>query len=289
MEATIYPESLVSFLLCLLAFLIVRGMRFPRRNRLIWLVAGFVCSLAALTRPSLQVIPLAVVASMLVARYAKSRHWITELAFDWKSVAAFSFLPALLLGGYGLFNTIESGYFRLALGRGFSLLNYVGHPELYTDLPPDLSHIQGAYLSAAESRPGNERLGWGVMLQPVLQARREAGEFHLDWDEAAFEVARAVIASNPIGYLRVWSRVGLVYLTSYSVSFGLFPTQEVRQNSAFAQIPMQRYRHVRFLETLWKSAQPIISLAAVLLPPLMFILVTQSSARGRPTWGRWLA
>jgi hypothetical protein len=241
-------------------------------------LAGAVIAVAALTRPSLQLVPVAVVLCLGEAKLLKPV--AARQALRWRYLVAFLFIPVLLIGGYGLYNASTTGFFRLALGQGFSMLNYVGHPEIYQNLPPQLARIKTLYEDYKIQHPNSDPvLGWGVMLEPVLEAQRQAGQYYQDWDQAALQVAQQAILSNPGGYLKVWSDVASEYLSSYFVWYGLFESSDITQTAANAQVSPSEYEIVRGLESVWRLIQPFFSLFILIAPPLIVLISSQWAPR----------
>ena len=272
MEVTIYSETLITFFLCSLAYLLILGNSPSNERSIYWLIAGVVSSFLLITRPVMQLIPMMIVLCMVLMLVTERVGIYCLSKLGWKQVVIYMFVPALVWGSYGLFNLSESGFFRLALGRGFSLLNYVGHPQLYRRLPPELSHITSLYEKQALMNPGRSYFGWGEMLEPIIDAQRQMGFYYQDWDEAAFLVASRAILYNPTGYLRVWLPVFIEFNTSYFVWHGLFATPEVEQDLHNAQIVSYKYEIVRFLEKAWRIVQPLLSLLSLISESVICVI-----------------
>jgi hypothetical protein len=231
-----------------------------------------------LTRPSLQLVPVAVVLCLGGAKLLKSI--AARQALRWRYMVAFLFIPVLLIGGYGLYNASTTGFFRLALGQGFSMLNYVGHPEIYQNLPPQLARIKTLYEEYRIRHPGSGPvLGWGVMLEPTLEAQRQVGQYYRDWDQAALQVAQQAIVSNPSGYLGVWYDVVSEYLSSYIVWYGLLKNPDIAQTATNAQVSPSQYAIIRGLESIWGLIQPFLGLFTFLAPPLIVLFSSQRAPR----------
>jgi hypothetical protein len=262
MEVTIYAETLALLLVNLAAVLLVVGFQRAPTRAVPLFGSAAVWTAAALVRPVFALAAGVVVAGLWLA--------VTRRRLSWRLALLVSLVPCLVLGGYAIYNSSTSGFVRLALGRGFSMLNYVGYPAIYQSLPPHLAHIRRAYQEEAV-RTGEAYLGWGRMLQPVLKAQQEHGGYHQDWDEAAARVALDAIRNNPRGYARIWGEVLRQYLSDYFVWYGLFTGPDIPQEQPAARIGGGLYAAVRLAEGFWKGVTAPLSAAALLLPPVVVL------------------
>jgi hypothetical protein len=263
MEVTIYSETLATFLATASLFGCVVGMKHPGGSTprgVALLLAGLLAGMASFVRPSLVVLVGAVPLGMLVAVAA-----CRNTAVAARDVAAWLLLSVLLLGGWAAWNQAHGYGFRLALGRGFSLLNYTGRPEIYSRLPEHMQDVTALYRElAAEHR--TENVGWGLALGPALALMTAKGEDTSDWDRAAHAFAMRAIIEQPAGYLRVWWRVLAEYLTDYFVWFGLLQNERVVQEGPASQVGETQYRVVRGAERAWKFGFFFLTLATLGLP-----------------------
>lgn len=276
MEVTVYAETLATFFVACATWLFVGSVirnGGPRR----WAMLGAVTAFGAWTRPALALlIPTMGFGVFLSELYtlrattprtalvaAKARAVLVPLAF-------FLLPPILLIGGTIAANGLWGGSYRLANGMGFSSLNFVGRPEVYRHLPPDLHWVTRVY----EENDDQVRFGyirWSVVLRPLLDARRQQGLPTSDWDRAALDTTWRVIRARPAVYLEVWRRTFLKYWRDYLLIFGPWQSETMGEKPARLQVTQSQWAVALALRTVWKRLQPVLSALCFLALPLLLL------------------
>ncbi len=255
-EVTVYSESLTASLLCIFVYLAARAMG---ERSLVWpAAAGLTMAGLCLTRPAFQAVLAASI--LLLVLFRRRQAAVYFLA---------AFFPVM---GFCLFNQSRDGVFRIAMGRGFSMLNYVGHPGIYGNLPPRLANVAGLYREVTAGLPPGAVVGWGDgVLEKISVAEAAAGRVWRDWDEMGISVATCAIRANMPEYLKIWRRVFREYRADYFVWFGLYRNETVPVRDDTAQISGLRLRIVLGLRELWKLAQPYLTAANLFVFPAVLL------------------
>ena len=254
MEVTIYSETLSTFLLLLAIYAYLRATASPTKLNLSLL--GLNIAFLAITRPIFQaLIPL--MAIFVLVPGLKRRGLKGIIPVLW-----FLMIPAIVMGTYSTYNFLHDRHFRIAIGRGFSSLDYLGFPEIYRNLPEDMSYIRDIYEEKAKES-GQAYVGWGQALNPLLDAQKKRGQPYRDWDEAAFFIFKKAVWANPKGYLAVWSRAFIEYMGDYVVWYGLYRNNDLPSDSKHSQVSIPIYRCVRSIENMFKLIQPVLSYVAL--------------------------
>ncbi|MCG6962779.1 MAG: glycosyltransferase family 39 protein [Acidobacteria bacterium] len=289
MEVTIYSETVAMCLVTSCAFLMVA----PRvRSRLWagWLLCGIVTALATWTRPiTLVLIPVVAMAILTSEGWTgrQGKSLVARLPLPSAAVArclgAFLLPVVLLNGGLMMWHGVTSGRCRLANGMGTSSLNYLGHPAIYKNLPPNLEWISQVY---EKLEPDRARwlpyIPWGRAIKPLMEARRERGLPAADWDAAALDTTLRAVRARPAAYARIWLATLKAYWSSYRVQYGLWRTQNDVGRIGRTQVGPARGRAVSLLESMWQRLQPVVSLLCLLAFPVACL------DRGRQPALRWM-
>ncbi|KJR40324.1 hypothetical protein MCHI_003749 [Candidatus Magnetoovum chiemensis] len=250
MEVTIYAETLTIFLLMLSAYFLILALK--RQSYTLWIITGIFCTLTTVTKPVFQVlIPLI---SMFIL--CRNRRFST--------LAAYAIIPVIVLFTYSCYNYRMDNHFRMAIGSGFSSLNYVGHPEIYETLPTDMEYIKKIYLNHKEDLKEFRFVYWSNVVNEIMEAKKSSGVKYIDSDDESFSIFIAAVKNNPYGYFNVWLRVIKEYLTDFVVYYGLFPNYSSAANVNNVQISLFKYNIVSSLEKLYKIIQPFLSWLAIL-------------------------
>jgi Dolichyl-phosphate-mannose-protein mannosyltransferase len=274
MEVTIYSETLAMFLVTSCAFLMVRHGNRPG-SPAGWLLCGIVVAVATWTRPITVVLIPVVTMAVLASepwRCRGGRGFLGRLPTPTDAAArllAVFLLPVVLLtGGLVMWNGVIAGGYRLSNGLGSSSLDYVGHPSIYNNLPPDLQWISRTY---EKLEPGRKHwlpyIPWGRALEPLLEARRQQGLPTADWDAAALDTTLRAIRARPVAYLSIWLATLKSYWCTYQVQYGLWRSYSDLGRPHRIQVGPTRRNMVGFLEAMWQRLQPVVSLLCVLALP----------------------
>lgn len=296
MEVTIYSETLAIFLLLLTIYAYLRVMADSTRLNLSLL--GVSTTLLAITRAIFQVlIPL--VAIFVLVPSLKRRGLKQIMPLLW-----FLMIPTIAIGTYSTYNFLHDRHFRIAIGKAVSL-DYVGFPEIYLNLPQDMSYIRSIYEEKAKES-GQSYVGWGQALGALMDAQKKRGQPYEDWDESAFFIFKKAVYANPKGYLVQWSKAFRDYMRDYFVWYGLYRNNDLPGDSKNSQVSIPIYRCVRSIEKLFKFIQPVLSYLAlfslilalifrrsrevsdisVLLVSLMFVSITLLNTSLEPSLGQ---
>ena len=276
MEVTVYAETLAICSVACATWLFaaaVIGTAGPGR----WAMLGVVTAFGAWTRPTLALlIPIMGFGVFLSEFYAprattpqtapvaaKTRTMLRPLGF-------FLVPPILLIGGTIAANGLWGGSYRLANGMGFSSLNFVGRPEVYRHLPPDLQWVTRVY-GKKENQVRFGYIQWDVVLHPLLDARKQQGLPTSDWDRAALDTALRVARARPNAYLRIWSRTLLAYWGDYGLLFGPWKTERAAGDPARLQVTETQWAIALALRTVWMRLQPVLSVLCFLSLPLVLL------------------
>jgi hypothetical protein len=192
---------------------------------------------------------------------------------------------ALVLLGICAGNKAWSGTFHLTLGNGLSLLNYVGHPQIYERLPDSLAPVRSVYaaLAAAEGAP----IGFWRAQDALLDALGVADRRIASVERVARRTALACVRAVPWGYLEVWRGALREYLGAYELFFGWVPG--LGDTTPWWPAETWPHRAARAAERFWRGGMPILALASFAAPALALGL--RAAARraraapgGRDAW-----
>ncbi|MCU0292653.1 MAG: hypothetical protein MUF10_11805 [Thermoanaerobaculaceae bacterium] len=176
-------------------------------------------------------------------------------------------LPVLLLGSYAGYNYQRARAFQLAVGNGLSLLNYVGHHEIYERLPDSQSVTRRVFEALAREK--SSPIAWWDSLHP-LQDEMGAGDLDLvAGDLLARQTALRAIRAVPGGYATVWWRTITAFLTEYNVVFGFFETQDATAPQAAAKTT--RLSIVWKVERFWRMVFGVVAIGCLLVPMLLLV------------------
>ncbi|MGC4113619.1 MAG: glycosyltransferase family 39 protein [Myxococcales bacterium] len=217
MAVTVYAETLTTFFVTAATWFTARVFFTPREERRAqsaWAFAAGLCwALATLTRPVF--LAAAVVFSILLIA-GRLRRLLGARAVVCGALAAAS-LPAGLVS----VNLVRQGTAQIALGSGYSLLNYVGDRHIYERLPKDQAALREAYETA---RHTEGRVYWWDALA-ALEKKLGIGRMDAITANAfAGKTALHAIHAVPIGYLRAWVLTAREFFESYVVMMGLIRT-----------------------------------------------------------------
>ncbi len=274
MEVTIYSETFAMLLVTSCSFLIT-GSGSESRPLMRWTVCGMIVAVATWTRPiTLVLIPVVTMAVLASEpwRCRGGRGFLGRLPTPTDAAARLLvvfLLPVVLLtGGLVMWNGVNAGGYRLSNGLGTSSLDYVGHPSIYKNLPPDLQWISRTY---EKLEPGHQRrlpyIPWGRALEPLIEARRQKGLPTADWDAAALDTTLRAIRARPVAYLSIWLATLKSYWCTYQVQYGLWRSYSDLGRPHRIQIGPTRWNMVGFLEAMWQRLQPVVSLLCMLALP----------------------
>jgi hypothetical protein len=182
----------------------------------------------------------------------------------WGAALLAAGLPLVLIGGYMAYNAArDGGGLRFATGRGYSLLNYVGYPEMYENLPPEMTDLRQIYLDA-NARDGLGYVWWYAVIDPVVERYRTSADEPPD--DIAAAVALDVIRQQPGMYARIWLTTFGRYLFSYDVQHGLLINNQRPPTPDNIQLAPAAYSAARALERFWTLAIPVLNATALILP-----------------------
>lgn len=276
MEVVVYSETLATFLVALASYLFVSALfSTPRPSRLVLL--GAVVAYGAWTRPILALmIPMMGLGLLGSELYRLKRNGSRTMSTGpsvlhaLRSLGWFLIPSIFLIGGTITANGLLRGSYRLANGMGFSILNAVGRPGIYRHLPPDLRWITRVY----EEREDQSEYGyirWGLVLDPLMEARSRQGLPTDDYDRAALDTALRAIRARPAAYLKVWKRTFLAYWGNYTILFGPWKDLRVVRKAGGLQLTRTRWRIAQALSRVWKRLQPGLSMLYFLALPLVLL------------------
>jgi len=276
MEVVLYSETLATFLVALASYLFVSALVSTSRPSRLALL-GAVVAYGAWTRPILAVmIPM-----MGLGLFGIELHRLRSIGAGTTSTGAsvlkalrslgwYLIPPILLIGGTIGANGLIRGSYRLANGMGFASLNAVGRPQIYRHLPPDLGWITRVY-EERESQMQHGYIRWGVVLDPLLEARRRHGLPAADYDRAALDTTLKAIRARPAAYLKIWKQTFLAYWGGYEVVFGPWKNQRVLWKREGLQLTRPQWQVVQALSRFWKRFLPGLSILCLLALPLVLL------------------
>lgn len=218
------------------------------------LLSGLCWAGAAFARPAFLV---------AVGVFAAALIWLAwRRRVRWGAALVAAGLPLALIGGYMAYNAArgENGF---ATGRGYSLINYVGYPEMYRNLPPEMADLQQIYLEA-DARDGLGYVWWYAVIDSVTARYRENPD--QTPDDIAAGVALDVIRARPGIYAQIWLTTLGRYLFSYDLQHGLLINNQRPPTPDNIQLSPAAYSAARSLERLWTLAIPLLNAAALILP-----------------------
>jgi hypothetical protein len=256
MANTVYSETLA--LLAVDAAALATAWAFTSSRSTLALVAAAVLwASATLVRP-IYIVGLFVFISLIVL--AGFRRF-----FPWRSIwVAFS-AALIMLGVVSGLNYRKSKTFQLALGSGFSLLNYVGHPEIYEKIPENEARTGAVFQKLSQ---GDRRLVYWWDAVPELE--REL-QYHEPGNVAKERLARSVavraILAVPSGYLAIWFEALCSFLEQVYVHYGLYATPESKE----PQLPVGgiAYKTVQAGQDFWRYVLVWITWTSLLIPGLL--------------------
>lgn len=294
MEVTIYSETLAMFLVTTSVFLMVQDKN-ESRSVTPWLLCGIFAAAATWTRPiTVILVPIVALAILTNESWAggDKRAVLGRLPRPSpavvRSLGAFLLPVVLLSGGLVMGNGVTSGGYRLANGLGVSSLDYVGHPSIYRHLPPKLRWISQVYERLEPDRKRSlPYIPWGRALGPLMEARLGRGLPAGDWDAAALDTSVRAIRARPAAYLRIWLATLKSYWSTYWVQYGLWRRWSDLGRPKKAQVGPARWSAVKFLESVWQRAQPVVSVLCLLALPAAALDRRREAARRRLVGWLW--
>jgi hypothetical protein len=268
MSFAIYSEPLALFAVDAAAVATVLALRpGPRQPAWTW-AAALLWLGATLVRP-IFVVPTAIF--FVSALVAASRTGAPARGTLRPAAAVAAVLLAICAG-----NKAWSGTFHLTLGNGLSLLNYVGHPQIYERLPESLAPVRSVY--AALATPDRAPIGFWRAQDALLDALGVADRRIASVERAARDTALACVRAVPTGYLEVWRDALAEYFSQYELFFGWVPGL----GDATPWWPEGTWPHraARAAERLWRGGIAALALASFAAPALALAL-RAASARAR--------
>lgn len=276
MEVVVYSETLATFLVALASYLFVSALLSTAKpSRLVLL--GAVVAYGAWTRPILALmIPMIGLGLLGSELYRLKRIGSRTMSTGPSVLSAllslgwFLIPPIFLIGGTIAANGLLRGSYRLANGMGFSSLNAIGRPVVYRHLPPDLRWITRVY----EEREDQLQYGyirWGLVLDPLMEARSRQGLPTDDYDRASLDTALRAIRARPKAYLEIWKRTFLAYWGNYTILFGPWKTLRAIRKPGGLQLTRTQWQAARALSRFWKRLQPGLSILYFLALPLVLL------------------
>jgi hypothetical protein len=264
MEITLYAETLTLFFVMggalALAYAIRAQHAAPLQTSFLK-ISGLCWAGAAFSRPAF-LAAVGVFAAALVWLVSRRRVGLGTALVT-------GLLPLVLTGGYMVFNAARDGDgLRFATGRGYSLLNYVGYPEMYHNLPTEMAELQQIYLDA-EARDGLRYVWWYAVIEAVAERYRTSE--NESPDDVAAEVALDVIRARPGIYAQIWLATFGRYLFSYDLQHGLLINNQRPPTPDNLQLSLAAYNAARASERFWALAIPLLNAAALILPVWMVL------------------
>lgn len=276
MSITVYSEPLCSFLVLAAALATIASFQTGARR---WIhVAAGSWTAAALVRPVFLIaagVYLAAALAVALRGRLDRRAALTSLAG----------VAAVVLAVAGT-NRVRTGQLQFAFGSGLTLLDYVGHPSVYRNLPPEQARVRDLYLRLARER-GEEWIGWW---ETVGTLAREAGA-PLDTpgcDRVARRVALDAIQAVPSSYLAIWRRAADEYLSDVDLVYGWYE----RPGMAAPQWSAGSWQHRAALAStaFWRAHLAQVTYGSLLLPGVALALLTLARRRrGAPPRGTSLS
>ena len=266
MELTIYselPALFVAILVCCLFILIIFHSR--RRMAITVIFSLLLCYLVFI-RPVVQfALPVFFIsfACGALMRIIRWRHW-----------AVYTLIVLVCVGGYGGVGLWKHGRFRLVSNSYLNLLNWVGAPPMFTNLPPDMASIRRVFMELAAEKKidlknwkyeNGTSLAWYDTIKPLAEVAYREGR-SIDYDDVAKNVAIRAIRALPGVYLSIWTNVAWEYLTQCSTFYGLWKTHQPPLTPANSQVGPLRYHQAKELELFWTLSMGWITLPALILP-----------------------
>ena len=276
-EATLYSESLCAFLvMCAVSALALSEATSERR----WLglaTATAALSLATIVRPVFVVPLVMLTVSLPVLRL---RRCVSR-----REAAAPLVMAAVMLGPYVMWNAMKFGTPNVAVGPGTSLLNYVGFPEVYDDLPDRFSALRSMYRTLGDSRPDRFVGWWDAM--PAADPAGYPALSDVERDRVALRLAVPLLASTPAGYLKVWLQTAWHFLADVDVGPGFYVDPEHMADGDSDLSPAIRIIATR-VQAFWGSINWAFSIVGALLLPVLVILVGGARTRSLSFTLLWL-
>lgn len=176
-------------------------------KKTIWIiVSGLAIGYAALTRPTYQLLPLAMAGYLLIASFLF--HWTPV---KWKEVLRMSLIfvggSAVVIGGYALINYRSVGYLGLSPKLGLTLSQKT--VRVIERLPDQYSAIREVLIKArnAELVNGTAHTGYSYIWSVVPELTEITGLQYRDLSDYMLRVNLLLIQKAPLEYLQdvVWA------------------------------------------------------------------------------------
>lgn len=269
METVVYAETLAGTCITLASLALAHAATSDRHRTLWCTVCGASWLAATFVRP-IYVVALAGFALLLCA-WMLSR-WQGPRRERLTCLATAVVAPFLILAAYAWFNAAQThSKPRLADGAGYSLLNYLAYPEMYTALPPHMADVAAIYARNAPGAPLGYVWWWNT-IEPIRALRIAQGQPAQRADAVAFDTALQAIRERPWVYASIWRRTLGRLLFSYDLQHGLLVNNQRPPAPDNIRVSPRMYAAARWLESGWQRLMPFLSLAALLLPVTAFVL-----------------
>jgi len=276
-EATLYSESLCAFFVMCAVMAVALSDVTSERRWLALAVAASSLALATIVRPVFLAPLVMLIVAMLVQGILQR--------VSMREAAAPLLTAAVMLGPYVAWNAVKFGTPNVAVGPGTSLLNYVGFPEVYDDLPDRFSAWRSMYRTLGDSRPERFVGWWDAM--PAADPVGYPALSDVERDRVALRLAVPLLASTPAGYLKVWLQTVRHFLADVDVGPGFYVDPEHMADGDSDLSPTIRIIATR-VQAFWGSINWVFSIAGALLLPALVILLGGAQSRSLSFTLLWL-
>jgi 4-amino-4-deoxy-L-arabinose transferase-like glycosyltransferase len=188
-EAIILTETLTTFLLILSLWLLL--VAFDKKSMSLYILAGFVIGLLALTRPILFFLS-SLIAVFLYFKLKINKEATSEIL----RVAGGLLIPVVILvGGWSLFNKVKVDYFGITTLVGYNLTNHSG--AFMQNAPPEYSVLRDIYLNHGGNPESHVAIIWGAI--PDMQ--QATGLTFSELSRVLTKMSIQMFIENPSAYL----------------------------------------------------------------------------------------
>ena len=230
-EAAIMTETLSTFLIVLTVFLAMRILDNEDLKPSAFFMLGLVSSLAGLTRPPFQLLPLVLLAVLLYLFYLRGKVYRRKTVVISVTCLLIPFLVLIL--GWSALNKARFNWFTLTTAAGYNLTNHSG--KFIELAPPEYKVITDAYVPHRDAKGMTP----GVINKAIPTIRAATGWSYAELSRKLASMSYDLFLHHPISYgFSVIQSMGLflfpaLYYDGYSIK-GFFRLEEPALIYAYA-------------------------------------------------------
>lgn len=195
-EASILSETLTAFFVCLTVFFAFSVVDNSKLRPSTCFLVGITSSLAGLTRPLFQLLPIALMLVVTYAQYSRCRRLhIKNILLSASSIL----LPFLILiVGWSYVNYNRFGYFTLSTLTGYHLTEHSG--KFIEKAPEEYEIITDIYIQERDKKVATTGTPAGTIERARRKMLASSGLSHAELPKKLTKMSIALFITNPVSY-----------------------------------------------------------------------------------------